>query len=56
MTDLAQVKSFPGRHGVAKIEDNAAIEVLSHERQAEDRLCQRTNAVAMPFSDATLMK
>ena len=38
------------------VEDNAAIEVLPHKRQAEDRLCQRTNAVAMPFSDATLMK
>ena len=38
------------------VEDNDAIKVLAHKWQAEDRLCQRTNAVAMPFSDATLMK
>ena len=45
---------FPKRQVL--VEDNTAIEVLPHKRQAEDLLCQRANAVAMPFSDATLMK
>jgi hypothetical protein len=38
------------------VEDNASIEALPHKRQAEGRLYQRANAVAVALSNATSMK
>ena len=42
--------------GLIRVDNDPAIKVLSQKRQGEDGLSQRTNAVAMPFSDAASMK
>ena len=42
--------------GLIRVDNDTAIKVLSQKRQGKDGLSQRTNAMAMPFSDATSVK